>query len=135
LQISRCPRIHPCLGTSTTSLRRRSRLQVSNINIPRGFFQPGSAMITMWYVVYCTIFAMIALLIPFAQFFYETDDEKTLGKRILEAICFESILLAILITLLMIGFVYLKAANIPVETISQTFVSDTSTSFVTSAPT
>lgn len=78
---------------------------------------------------------MIALLIPFAQFFYETDDEKTLGKRILEAICFESILLAILVTLLMIGFVYLKTANIPVETISQAFISDTSTAFVTGVTT
>ena len=64
---------------------------------------------------------MVSLLIPCAQFFYETDEEKSIMKRILEMLCYEFILLAVLITLLLIGFTYLGTAKIPIHTITQSF--------------
>lgn len=87
----------------------------------RGLVDSGGYMKTIWYVIYLTILGMVAFMLPFAQFFYETDDDKTFGKRILEALCYESIYLAIMVTLLMVGFTFLNIANIPVSTITIPF--------------
>jgi LMBR1-like membrane protein len=61
-------------------------------------------MKTCWYVIYMTIMVMIFGLLPFAQFFYETDDEKTMGRRLLDAAMYECCTLIIVGIALAVGY-------------------------------
>ena len=78
-------------------------------------------MESTWYGVYISILIMVGFLIPVAQFYYESDEEKSFGKRVLEVICYESILLVVLTILLFVGYTFLNTANIPVTTLSIPF--------------
>lgn len=57
-----------------------------------------------WYVIYMSIMVLIFGLLPFAQFFYETDDEKTMGRRLLDAAMYEFCTLVIVAIALVIGY-------------------------------
>ncbi|CAD8181779.1 unnamed protein product [Paramecium octaurelia] len=102
----------------------------ADISASKGVFTTqGDAMMIVWYVIYCTILGMVAFLIPCAQFYYESDEDKPIMKRLLEVMCYEFILLGVLLTLLLVGFTYLGTARIPVHTITQTFDSQISATF------
>ena len=51
-----------------------------------------------------SIMVLIFGLLPFAQFFYETDDEKTMGRRLLDAAMYEFCTLVIVAIALVIGY-------------------------------
>ncbi len=48
----------------------------------------GIDMLTLWSIVYVVIILMVSILLPFALFFYETDQENTYCRRICAAVCY-----------------------------------------------
>lgn len=71
-------------------------------------------MYVLWYIVYISSLAMITLLLPYAMLFYETDEERPMCKRLLTALCYLCIALVVVLTLLLVSWVFLKYADIPV---------------------
>jgi len=64
---------------------------------------------------------MVFGFLPYAQYFYETDDEKTFCRRLLDAAFMEFCTLAIVIILMVIGYSYLGTTNIPINTVALDF--------------
>lgn len=79
--------------------------------------QGGFNTKAMWYAVYISTLVMIGALLPLAMFFYETDEDKPFCKRFKRSICYLCIMMALLATILMVSWIWLKYADIPVDAI------------------
>lgn len=77
----------------------------------------GFNMKAMWYAVYISSIVMIGVLLPLAMFFYETDEDKPICSRIKRSLCYLSIMLILLVTILMVSWIWLKYADIPVDAV------------------
>lgn len=77
----------------------------------------GFSMKAMWYAVYISTLIMIGALLPLAMFFYETDEDKPFCRRFRRAMCYLAIMMTILVAILMISWIWLKYADIPVDAV------------------
>jgi magnesium-transporting ATPase (P-type) len=87
------------------------------LDVANNHFYPNSGGINMkifWYVVYMTTLGMITILLPYAMLFYETDDENTMCKRLMTALCYLTIALAVVCIILFVSWAFLRWADIPV---------------------
>lgn len=75
-------------------------------------------MKVLWYIVYMSSLVMITVLLPYAMLFYETDEERPMCKRLLTALCYLCIALTVTLIILLVSWVFLKYADIPVTVIS-----------------
>ncbi|KAM3141438.1 hypothetical protein pb186bvf_006556 [Paramecium bursaria] len=92
--------IHPQLGVKFySSVLTLLHPRIYTCKTKR-LLETNDIMESTWYGVYISILIMVGFLIPVAQFYYESDEEKSFGKRVLEVICYESILLVVLTILL-----------------------------------
>eukprot|EP01017_Pseudomicrothorax_dubius_P025556 TRINITY_DN2772_c0_g2_i5.p1 TRINITY_DN2772_c0_g2~~TRINITY_DN2772_c0_g2_i5.p1 ORF type:complete len:399 (-),score=102.13 TRINITY_DN2772_c0_g2_i5:421-1617(-) len=83
----------------------------------RGQTQAIEDMQVFWYVVYGAVAVMITVLLPFAIFYYESDDEKSMGQRVCSALGSEICMAIIVGLILFISWAFLNVAQIPVEII------------------
>lgn len=70
-------------------------------------------METFWFIIYIVVAIMVSIMIPFAQFMYETDDEKPIVSRILTAVFYEVCLFIFIGIAYFISYAYLSKAYIP----------------------
>lgn len=77
----------------------------------------GINMKTFWFVIYIISLVMITCLLPYAIFFYETDPEKTVFRRLLTAFIYTLITLILVCILLFVSWAFLRYADLPVEDI------------------
>lgn len=91
----------------------------------------GFDMDLFWKIIYCTVFVFIVFLIPFSMFFYETDDEKSFCSRVITALFFEIGTAIVVIILIIVTWVFLRYADIPVTHLTRDF----STSMISSSST
>lgn len=92
-------------------------------------------MKTFWFIIYIISLVMITCLLPYAIFFYETDPENHMIKRLLTALLYTVIALILVCILLFVSWAFLKYVQIPVEEISVTnnaFVDSSDSSNITS---
>lgn len=68
----------------------------------------------LWYIVYIMILIMVTILLPFAMLFYNTDDDQPFFRRFLVTLCLLGVILAIILVILIVSWIFLKYANIPV---------------------
>lgn len=99
------------------------------LDVANNHFYPSSGglnMKTLWYIVYLSSLIMITVLLPYAMLFYETDEERPLCKRLLTALCFLCIALVVVLIILLVSWIWLKYADIPVTIITQAYDSSMS---------
>eukprot|EP00744_Colponema_vietnamica_P002374 GILI01003739.1.p1 GENE.GILI01003739.1~~GILI01003739.1.p1 ORF type:complete len:498 (-),score=132.07 GILI01003739.1:274-1767(-) len=72
----------------------------------------------LWQVIYIAIAIMIVALIPFSIYYYEGDEEDSMGKRICTAIKYELVTGGIVCAIFAIMFVFLGYSEIPVPVIA-----------------
>jgi len=68
---------------------------------------------------------MVSILIPFAMFMYEDDEDKGKANRCMTAICYSVMTFAIIAAILFISFIFLRKADIPLNVYTQSISSDT----------
>jgi len=78
----------------------------------------GLDMTVFWEMVYIINFIFLTILIPFAIFFYESDDQLTFRKRMCSAICYTLAAFIIFALIFFISYAYLRYAEIPVQVYS-----------------
>lgn len=91
------------------------------LDVANNHFYPSSGGINMkvfWAVVYMSALAMITILLPYAMLFYETDEEKTMCRRLLTALCYLAIALVVVCILLFVSWAFLRFADVPVTTVT-----------------
>lgn len=77
----------------------------------------GINMRTFWFAIYILSLVMITCLLPYAIFFYETDPDKTVVRRLVTALIYTIITLVLVCILLFVSWVFLRYADLPVEDI------------------
>lgn len=78
----------------------------------------GIDMKGFWYFVYLLVLIFICLLMPFAMFFYETDEDDSVCSRIIKSILYTLAANIVSILLLFITWNFFKYVEMPVHTIS-----------------
>ena len=74
-------------------------------------------MKTFWFAIYIVSLVMITCLLPYAIFFYETDPDKTVIRRLVTALIYTIITLVLVCILLFVSWVFLRYADLPVDDI------------------
>jgi len=77
-------------------------------------------METLWFIIYMVVAILVSVLIPFAQFMYETDDEKSIISRITTALFYEICLFIVIGAAFFISYGYLRYAHIPFTLVTGT---------------
>lgn len=70
-------------------------------------------MSTLWLILYIALLVLICLLIPFAIFFYETDSEDNLLRRLLRAFGYLFITFLISAAIFFISWYFLNYVDLP----------------------
>lgn len=79
----------------------------------------GIDMKGFWYFIYMTVLIFICLLMPFALFFYETDEDDGICKRIISSVIYTVIANIVSILLLFITWNFFKFVQLPVRSIAK----------------
>lgn len=88
----------------------------------------GIDMKGFWLFIYGTVIVFICLLLPFALFFYETDEDDGYCKRLLKAAIYTFLANIISILILFISWNYLQYVELPITTVSaNTYFTSTQT--------
>jgi LMBR1 domain-containing protein 1 len=76
--------------------------------IPGGLNMQG-----FWYAIYIIVLIFVTILLPYAIFLYETDEEEPMGTRLLKALgyLFGAIVISVLI--LFISWAFFKWVDLP----------------------
>ena len=75
-------------------------------------------MRSFWYAIYIISLVLITCLLPYAIFFYETDPDKTVIRRLVTALIYTIITLILVCILLFVSWAFLRYVNIPVDDIA-----------------
>lgn len=84
-----------------------------------------------WDIVYMAIAIFAIVLLPFAIFFYESDPDKTIISRFLNAFFMTIAALIISCLIIFISFIWLSVAEIPVQTYTIPYNTPSATPVVT----
>jgi len=84
----------------------------------------GIDMKSFWYFVYLVVLLFICILLPFALFFYETDEEEGFFKRFGKTLLYTFLANIISILMLFISWNFFKYVELPVININTTSTSD-----------
>ena len=76
-------------------------------------------MMNFWIAIMMIIAIVIAILIPCAIYFYESDEDDSIKRRLTWTICQEVCTLGIALAILFITRIFWRWADIPVERISK----------------
>lgn len=72
-------------------------------------------MAVFWFFLYIIVLALICVLMPYAIFFYETDEDESICSRILKALCFTLAAIAASAMILFISWAFFKYVDIPYD--------------------
>lgn len=61
-----------------------------------------------------SIMIMVTILIPFAMFMYEDDDEKGKTNRCFTAVCYSLVTFCVIAAILFITYIFFRKADIPI---------------------
>lgn len=75
-------------------------------------------MLAFWTVVYIVVLVMISILLPYALFFYETDEDDPMRKRLCTALCYTVGAIIITVMVLFISWAVFKWVNLPYSELS-----------------
>jgi hypothetical protein len=75
-------------------------------------------MKSFWYLVFLTVLIFICLLLPFALFFYETDEDENIFKRVGKAMLYTIAANIISTMMLFISWNFFKYVELPVHTVA-----------------
>jgi LMBR1 domain-containing protein 1 len=78
-------------------------------------------MITFWTFLYIVILLMVSIFLPYALFFYETDEDNSMKKRLLTALCYTVGAIIVVVMLLFISWAGLKHVSIPYTSLTVNF--------------
>lgn len=78
----------------------------------------GIDMKGFWYFIYITVLILVCLLLPFAMFFYETDEDDSFLARTGKSILYTIIANIVSILLLFITWNFFKYVEMPVRAIA-----------------
>lgn len=78
----------------------------------------GIDMKGFWYFIYLTVLIFICLLLPFALFFYETDEVDGYCKRTIQATVYTALANIISVLLLFVSWNFLKYVQLPVHAVN-----------------
>lgn len=78
----------------------------------------GISMIAFWTFLYILVLLMVSIFIPYALFFYQTDQDDSMKKRLLTALCYTFGAVVITVMLLFISWTGLKFCSIPYTSVS-----------------
>ena len=90
-------------------------LDVANNSAQNDF---GIDMKGFWLFLYMIVLIFITLLLPFALFFYETDEDDGYCKRVLKGVLYTFLANIISILVLFITWNFFKFVNLPVKTVA-----------------
>jgi LMBR1 domain-containing protein 1 len=78
----------------------------------------GLDMEVLWEVIYMMVFAMVCFLLPVTMFYYESDEDTSMGERL--CYTFKHMIFVLIVVGLILGIFFglLAWTNIPVETYS-----------------
>ena len=80
----------------------------------------------LWYAIYLVSLIFVCLLMPFAMFFYETDEDESFCRRFGKSILFTLAANIISILLLFITWNFFKFVDLPVYSVTGSEVTDLS---------
>lgn len=86
----------------------------------------GLDMITFWYAIYGAAALCITILLPFAIFYYESDEEKGMLGRLWWAFLSEICTIIIVSLILFISWAFLSVADVPITIYAQNYTHFTS---------
>jgi LMBR1 domain-containing protein 1 len=66
-----------------------------------------------WFFLYIIVLIFITILIPYAIFLYETDEEDPICSRLLKALCYEAGAIIVSVLILFITWAFFKYVDIP----------------------
>lgn len=75
-------------------------------------------MVAFWTFLYIILLIFVTILMPYAIFLYETDEEDPMCRRLLKALCFTACALAISCMILFISWAFLSKVDLPVTELS-----------------
>lgn len=75
---------------------------------------------SFWMAIYIISLVMITCLLPFAIFFYETDPDNTIFKRLLSAFIYTLITVVLVVILVFATWAFLRYVRIPVDDVTLT---------------
>lgn len=70
-------------------------------------------MFAFWTFLYIVILIMISVLLPYALFLYETDEDDSMKKRLLTALCYTFGAIVITVMFLFISWAVFKWVSVP----------------------
>lgn len=73
----------------------------------------GLDMRVFWTVIYIVVLVMISVLLPYALFLYETDEDDPMKKRLCTALCYTTGAIIITVMFVFISWAVFKWVNIP----------------------
>ena len=75
----------------------------------------GMDMKVFWYIIYIVVLAFITILLPYAIFLYETDEEDSACSRLLKAFCYLIGSLVISLLIFFITWIFFKYVDLPYD--------------------
>lgn len=75
----------------------------------------GMDMKVFWYIIYIVVLAFITILLPYAIFLYETDEEDSVCSRLLKAFCYLIGSLVISLLIFFITWIFFKYVDLPYD--------------------
>ena len=91
----------------------------------------GMDMKSFWYLLYIIVLVFITILLPYAIFLYETDEEDSMCSRLLKALCYLIGSLVISILILFITWIFFKYVDLPYDEVTIDVSSTGTTNIVT----
>lgn len=81
----------------------------------------GINMIVLWQIVYIVVLLMVSVFLPYALFFYETDEDNSICKRLCTALCYTIGAILVSALLLFVTWTFLKWTNLPYNEVALNF--------------
>ena len=78
-------------------------------------------MSTLWLILYASLIGFICLLVPGAIFFYESDPEHIILRRLLRTIGYLFLTLIITVAIFFISWNFLKFVDLPYAELEHTY--------------
>ncbi len=78
-------------------------------------------MRVFWTIVYIVVLVMISVLLPYALFLYETDEDDPMKKRLCTALCYTVGAIIITVMFVFISWAVFKWVNIPYKELALDF--------------
>jgi LMBR1 domain-containing protein 1 len=69
-------------------------------------------MTAFWYIIYIVVLVFITILMPYAIFLYETDEEDSMCKRLLSALFYTIGALVISLLILFISWIFFRYVDL-----------------------